>query len=61
MFMGHGYYQGMEATYSKRIDELMAENKRLREVLEKIEVDCANCNTCGADEIAKAALSEKGE
>lgn len=35
-FMGHGYYAGMEATYSKRIDELMAENSRLRKALEKL-------------------------
>lgn len=29
-FLGIGYYAGMEAMYSKRIDELMAENERLR-------------------------------
>lgn len=32
-FMGHGYYAGMEAMYSKRINELMAENQKLRECI----------------------------
>lgn len=31
MLMSEGYYRAMEETYSKRIDELMAENKRLRD------------------------------
>jgi predicted nuclease with TOPRIM domain len=29
-FMGHGYYRGMEETYSKRIEELMKENAELK-------------------------------
>lgn len=29
-FMGFGYYEGMEKTYSDRIKELMTENKKLQ-------------------------------
>lgn len=36
-FMGHGYYAGMEETYSKRIDELMKQNSLLLAALKKIE------------------------
>jgi hypothetical protein len=36
-FMGHGYYRGMEETYSKRINELMSELAKLKE--ENAEMD----------------------
>lgn len=37
---------------------LRAENDRYRKALEKIAEDCRNCNTCGADTYANAALAE---
>lgn len=46
MNMGEGYYRGMEETYSKRLDELLAERDRLKAELAKLKRDQHDCQSC---------------